>query len=125
MPWIERGQGRKRSSEWLSRIYIYVGIYLLFTFVNIFRKEFDQIDPLDISNTTKNEIYSHLKSACESGWDFSTRWFVVEGSEIEGGVLNAVFLTVAAEPGRHCPPQKFSKIVLISPSSPNLPNVYF
>ncbi|OXA45583.1 Trehalase [Folsomia candida] len=29
-----------------------------------FQKEFDQIDPLDISNTTKNEIYSHLKSAC-------------------------------------------------------------
>nr|UNW45414.1 trehalase [Calliptamus italicus] len=28
----------------------------------------------------KNEFYSELKAAAESGWDFSTRWFMVNGT---------------------------------------------
>jgi len=24
----------------------------------------------------KNELYIHIKSAAESGWDFSSRWFI-------------------------------------------------
>jgi len=28
--------------------------------------------------TDTEAVYSHLKAGCESGWDFSSRWFVVE-----------------------------------------------
>ncbi len=28
----------------------------------------------------KDNFYSELKSAAESGWDFSTRWFIVNGT---------------------------------------------
>ncbi len=33
-------------------------------------------EDLELYNETQNEsIYSHIRSACESGWDFSSRWF--------------------------------------------------
>ncbi|XKL66018.1 hypothetical protein PGB90_009438 [Kerria lacca] len=35
----------------------------------------------------KNNFYSELKSAAESGWDFSTRWFIVNGTN-KGNLTN-------------------------------------
>lgn len=28
----------------------------------------------------KEELYAELKAAAESGWDFSTRWFILNGT---------------------------------------------
>ena len=41
-----------------------------------YRKEIE----LAQSSTDKNKLYRHLRAACESGWDFSSRWFK-EGKE--------------------------------------------
>jgi alpha,alpha-trehalase len=33
---------------------------------------------IDFSKETHQPLYKHLRAACESGWDFSTRWFKIE-----------------------------------------------
>lgn len=32
------------------------------------------------SDAKKEELYAELKSAAESGWDFSSRWFILNGT---------------------------------------------
>lgn len=32
-----------------------------------------------LSENQKMELYTNLRAACESGWDFSTRWFAIAG----------------------------------------------
>lgn len=32
----------------------------------------------------KNELYMHIKSAAESGWDFSSRWFITANGTNNG-----------------------------------------
>lgn len=32
------------------------------------------------SDIDKENYYSELKAAAESGWDFSSRWFIVNGT---------------------------------------------
>ena len=36
----------------------------------------------------KNEFYSELKAAAESGWDFSTRWFINANGSASGNLTN-------------------------------------
>ncbi|XP_014241434.1 trehalase [Cimex lectularius] len=36
----------------------------------------------------KNKFYSHLKACAETGWDFSTRWFVTNGTD-DGSLLDS------------------------------------
>jgi neutral trehalase len=35
------------------------------------------VEPLNISGDEKEILYANLKAGAESGWDFSTRWFVL------------------------------------------------
>jgi alpha,alpha-trehalase len=35
----------------------------------------EDVELLEHSTRTKGEVYQHLRAACESGWDFSSRWF--------------------------------------------------
>lgn len=39
------------------------------------------------SNSKKEELYAELKSAAESGWDFSSRWFILNGTN-KGNLTN-------------------------------------
>ncbi|KAJ2940978.1 hypothetical protein O0L34_g13104 [Tuta absoluta] len=39
------------------------------------------------SNDKKEELYAELKAAAESGWDFSTRWFILNGTN-KGNLTN-------------------------------------
>jgi len=32
----------------------------------------------------KNELYTHIKSAAESGWNFSSRWFITANDTNNG-----------------------------------------
>lgn len=32
------------------------------------------------TESEKQQFYSELKAAAESGWDFSSRWFILEGT---------------------------------------------
>lgn len=40
------------------------------------------------SDEDKNDFYSELKSAAESGWDFSTRWFINSNGSALGNLTN-------------------------------------
>ncbi|REC47968.1 trehalase family glycosidase [Chryseobacterium pennipullorum] len=42
------------------------------------RPESYLIDIEDCENASGNEFYRNIRSACESGWDFSSRWFADE-----------------------------------------------
>ncbi|MGS0748267.1 trehalase family glycosidase [Halpernia sp. GG3] len=41
---------------------------------NHVRKSY-RIDLEDQKNSTNSEFYRNIRAACESGWDFSSRWF--------------------------------------------------
>lgn len=49
---------------------------------NIPRPESYNIDIQDFKNSKNVEFYRNLRAACESGWDFSSRWFE-DGENIE------------------------------------------
>ncbi len=35
----------------------------------------DDLDLLEVSGRESEELFAHVRAACESGWDFSSRWF--------------------------------------------------
>ncbi|XP_057324477.1 trehalase-like isoform X2 [Microplitis mediator] len=41
----------------------------------------------NLHNEDKNDYYKELKSAAESGWDFSSRWFILDGTN-KGNLSN-------------------------------------
>lgn len=46
------------------------------------RPESYSIDIEDSENTSRKEFYRNIRAACESGWDFSSRWFA-DGDTIQ------------------------------------------
>lgn len=50
-------------------------------------EDYELAQKLD-KNTDPNDIYADLKSAAESGWDFSTRWFISESGDNSGNLTN-------------------------------------
>lgn len=52
--------------------------------------DFEIVDDLDITDEEKDILYGNLKTGAESGWDFSSRWFVMPGDEsiIEGNLTH-------------------------------------
>ena len=40
-----------------------------------YREDFELAEQLD-SDSAKTELYMNLKSGAESGWDYSTKWWV-------------------------------------------------
>jgi len=46
------------------------------------RPESYWIDVMDNEKSDKNDFYRNIRAACESGWDFSSRWFA-DSSKIE------------------------------------------
>lgn len=34
----------------------------------------------NLHSEEKEEYYKEIKSAAESGWDFSSRWFILDGT---------------------------------------------
>lgn len=46
----------------------------------------------NLSGKPLEEFYVNMKSGAESGWDFSTRWFIAEDGS-NGGELNDVKIT--------------------------------
>ncbi|OXA60695.1 trehalase [Folsomia candida] len=51
-----------------------------------YSKDFELVEPLTINETEKDILYANLKAGAESGWDFSSRWFVTEDNEIEANL---------------------------------------
>lgn len=47
--------------------------------INCFREDYET-GLIFSDEEDKDNFYSELKSAAESGWDFSTRWFIVNGT---------------------------------------------
>lgn len=45
-----------------------------------FRREDIQSAQTFKSDSDKENYYSELKAAAESGWDFSSRWFILNGT---------------------------------------------
>nr|QPK67212.1 Trehalase 1A [Rondotia menciana] len=41
-----------------------------------------------LPNKDPNDVYTELKSAAESGWDFSSRWFISENGDNSGNLTN-------------------------------------
>lgn len=39
-----------------------------------------------MSESDRQEFYVNMKSGAESGWDFSSRWFIAEGGHNEGNL---------------------------------------
>ncbi|KAG6447080.1 trehalase [Manduca sexta] len=68
-----------------------------------YREDYENAHTLDSNNTNHNEFYADIKSAAESGWDFSTRWFLTPEGDNKGNLsqistrniipvdLNAIF----------------------------------
>lgn len=42
----------------------------------------------NLSGSDLEEFYMNMKSGAESGWDFSTRWFINADGSNEGGIEN-------------------------------------
>jgi alpha,alpha-trehalase len=53
-----------------------------------YSKDFELVDELDLNEEEENIMYSNLKAGAESGWDFSSRWFVVEDGNLFEGNLS-------------------------------------
>ncbi|CAH2987245.1 unnamed protein product [Chilo suppressalis] len=51
-----------------------------------YKEDIDVAKHLD-DNDKKEELYAELKSAAESGWDFSSRWFILNGTN-KGNLTN-------------------------------------
>eukprot|EP00096_Caligus_rogercresseyi_P015784 TRINITY_DN8258_c0_g1_i1.p1 TRINITY_DN8258_c0_g1~~TRINITY_DN8258_c0_g1_i1.p1 ORF type:complete len:385 (-),score=15.52 TRINITY_DN8258_c0_g1_i1:4-1158(-) len=47
-------------------------------------EDYDLIRSLDVSTEEQNDLYRQLKTAAESGWDFSTRWFIDQKGDNNG-----------------------------------------
>jgi len=54
-----------------------------------FSVDYELAQTLDPSKS-KDEFYTNIQSAAESGWDFSSRWFMPEESEMKGIHCSAV-----------------------------------
>ncbi|KAL4712563.1 hypothetical protein ACJJTC_007579 [Scirpophaga incertulas] len=51
-----------------------------------FKEDIDVAENLD-NDEKKEELYAELKAAAESGWDFSSRWFILNGTN-KGNLTN-------------------------------------
>lgn len=51
-----------------------------------FREDFRTA--VNASSRDPEDLYTHLKSGAESGWDFSTRWFIDNSGSNQGGLPN-------------------------------------
>ncbi|RLJ33939.1 alpha,alpha-trehalase [Chryseobacterium sp. 7] len=78
LEWLEKGSSIKRvvkttDGDILNRYY---------DAENAPRPESYLIDIEDHETTSGDEFYRNIRSACESGWDFSSRWFA-DGQNIQ------------------------------------------
>lgn len=67
----------RTQKSFSSRKYLYARH--VFTYSFIFREDHDA-SAMFSDEDDKDNFYSELKAAAESGWDFSTRWFIVNGT---------------------------------------------
>lgn len=89
---LENGSGTKRvvktqNGDILNRYY---------DAENIPRPESYLIDIEDNENASANEFYRNIRSACESGWDFSSRWFA------DGNTIQTIEILNLAEVDLNC-----------------------
>jgi len=47
------------------------------------RDDYEIAEGLD-TEAEKDDFYVNIKSACESGWDFSSRWFIYPEGQFTG-----------------------------------------
>lgn len=54
--------------------------------MNAFREDYEAASYLDTED--RQEFYMNTKSGAESGWDFSSRWFIVDNGTNDGNMSN-------------------------------------
>lgn len=67
-------------------------IFCIYFLVN-FREDYET-GLMYTDEEDKDNFYSELKSAAESGWDFSTRWFIVNGTNKGKFFFHFIFLRI-------------------------------
>jgi len=63
----------------MKKITINIGTYLY-----RYREDYEVAEKFDTENE-KDDMYSRLKSGAESGWDYSSRWFISTDQDSEPG----------------------------------------
>lgn len=58
----------------------------LLKFNSVYREDFDHTKYY-ATGKEKNNFYVQMKSGAESGWDFSSRWFITANGSNEGEYL--------------------------------------
>ncbi|CAH0719622.1 unnamed protein product, partial [Brenthis ino] len=103
LAWLERHIGtlEKELQYWLNMKKVTIEVngkkYILLRYIadrNIigprpesYYEDFTNAQILPNDNL-RQEFYTEIKSAAESGWDFSTRWFGTAGKEVNGNLTN-------------------------------------
>jgi len=53
-----------------------------YLFISIYREDYEVAEKFDTENE-KDDMYTRLKSGAESGWDYSSRWFITTDQDSE------------------------------------------
>lgn len=70
----------------MKNVFLYKSTILM----EYFSEDFELVHPMPLTKSEEELMYANLKSGAESGWDFSSRWFVMENNQslIEGNLTN-------------------------------------
>lgn len=121
--WMNGEEGLENNSEIKRVIRTEEGDLLnrYYDAENLPRPESYLIDIEDQKNASGDEFYRNIRSACESGWDFSSRWFA------DGEHIQTIETLNLAEVDLNCLLWHLEKTLAISSALQNLSNkeIYF